>query len=394
MVNTRVKTNKSRWVVGVAMAAFLGAGCQVEKSANPLSPSVAGPIAGVTISRPNLLEPGPDWQILPRDQPVRLMFQNADSSGARALFYTLEVATDAEFKNIVFTRTRVEPGSGVTTFQLPDALAPGRTYWWRVRAEDGANVGEYSKPQSFTAVASVTLTAPTAVTPSGSITTLTPEFRVRAGNKTGPSERITYMLQVSNNTAFSSIAATFVVDEAGGETVIAQNYSFLNGRTYYWRVQARDTGESRAVSPWSAVKTFSVNVPLPPTPPPPGPPGGDDPPGGNGDWTQCGSTPGEAIVECVRRAVYRRSTTEEAFNVTKRVAWLLRGKGYGLLIKEGGENIISWKGYMFSISRVCLPNGQIYKILSDAGPNGENGAKWSDDGFVERDRYVPAINPD
>ena len=75
------------------------------------------------------------------------------------------------------------------------------------------------------------------------------------------------MLQVSNNTAFSSIAATFVVDEAGGETVVAQNYSFLNGRTYYWRVQARDTGESRAVSPWSAVKTFSVNVPLPPTPP-------------------------------------------------------------------------------------------------------------------------------
>ncbi len=135
----------------------------MEKSANPLSPSVAGPIAGVTISQPNLLEPGQDWQILPRDQPVRLMFQNADTSGARALFYTLEVASDAEFKNIVFTRTRVEPGSGVTTFQLPDALPAGRTYWWRVRAEDGANVGEYSKPMSFSAVAPVTLTAPTAV---------------------------------------------------------------------------------------------------------------------------------------------------------------------------------------------------------------------------------------
>ncbi len=399
-----VNMNKSCWVIGLAISAFVGAGCQVEKSANPLSPAVAGPIAGVTISAPNLLEPGPDWQILPRDQPVRLMFQNAGTSGGRALFYTLEVASDAEFKNIVFTRTRVEPGSGITTFQLPDALPAGRTYWWRVRAEDGANVGEYSKPQSFAAVASVTLTAPTSVTPSGSITTLTPEFRVRAGSKTGPYERITYMLQVSNNTAFTSIAATFVVDEAGGETVVAQNYSFLNGRTYYWRVQARDSSESRAVSPWSAVKTFLVNVPLPPTPPPPGGGGGDDdPPGGpTGDWNSCGSTPGKGIVECVRDAVYRRSTLENAFDVTKRVAWLLRGKGYGLLEKPGGENIITWKGSTVSISRVMLANGHIVKILSDAGPGGANGAGWSEcfspkndpECYVEPDRYVPAKQPE
>ncbi len=399
-----VNTNKSCWVIGLAISAFVGAGCQVEKSANPLSPSVAGPIAGVAISQPALLEPGQDWQILPRDQPVRLMFQNAGSSGARALYYTLEVATDAEFKNIVFTRTRVEPGTGpVTTFQLPDALPAGRTYWWRVRAEDGANIGEYSKPISFAAVAPVTLTAPTAVTPSGSITTLTPEFRVRAGNKTGPSERITYMLQVSNNTAFSSIAATFVVDEAGGETVVAQNYSFLNGRTYYWRVQARDSGESRAVSPWSAVRTFSVNVPLPPTPPPPGGGGGDDdPPGGpTGDWNSCGSTPGKAIVDCVRDRVYRRSTLENAFDVTKRVAWLLRGKGYGLLEKPGGENIITWKGDTVSISRIAMPSGKIIKILSDAGPGGSNGAGWSEcsdkgdlECYVEANRYVPAKQPE
>jgi len=390
-----VKRIESGWVIAVALTALLGAGCAVEKSSNPLSPSVAGPIAGVNISKPNPLEPGQGWQIQPRDQPLKVLFQNADTSGGRALYYTLEIATDAEFKSIIFTRTRLEPGSGTTTVQLPDALPAGRTYWWRVRAEDGANVGEYSQAVSFIAVAPVILGAPVASSPTGTITDLTPEFRVKAGSKLGPTDRVVYTVQVGNNQAFSSIAATFVVDEAGGETVIAQNYSFLNNTTYYWRVQSRDTGDSRAVSPWSSVVTFRTNEPVaPPPPPPPGPPGGDDPPGGNGDWTKCGSTPGEAIVECVRRAVYRRSTTEEAFNVTKRVAWLLRGKGYGLLIKEGGENIISWKGYMFSISRVCLPNGQIYKILSDAGPNGENGAKWSDDGFVERDRYVPAINPD
>ena len=72
------------------------------------------------------------------------MFQNADTSGARPLKYSFDVATDAAFKNIVFARTGVEPGSdGVTRFQLPDKLAAG-TYWWRTRAEDGANTGPYS----------------------------------------------------------------------------------------------------------------------------------------------------------------------------------------------------------------------------------------------------------
>ncbi len=64
-----------------AVSVLIGSGCQVSKSANPLSPSVAGPIAGSTISAPNLLEPGQDWQIHMRDQPVKLMFQNADTFG-------------------------------------------------------------------------------------------------------------------------------------------------------------------------------------------------------------------------------------------------------------------------------------------------------------------------
>ena len=33
------------------------AGCEAQKSSNPLSPSVAGPIAGVSITAPQLIEP-------------------------------------------------------------------------------------------------------------------------------------------------------------------------------------------------------------------------------------------------------------------------------------------------------------------------------------------------
>ena len=60
-----------------------------------------------------------------------------------------------------------------------------------------------------------------------------------------------------------------------------------------------------------------------------------------------------------------RETVEGAFEVTKRVAWALRGEGAGLLIKNGGENIVGWQGYSFAAARICYPDGHIYKVLTD-----------------------------
>jgi hypothetical protein len=197
-------------------------------------------------------------------------------------------------------------------------------------------------------------------------------------------------VQVANDPGFASIAAIFVNDDNGGSKTIFENYTFLNNHTYYWRVQARDLGDSQAVSAWSATKSFTTSLVIAP------PTGGG--PSGNGNWQSCGSTPGQLLVQCVRDAVYRNSTLDDAFAVTKRVAWLLRGTGAGLLIKNGGENIISWRGYSFSISRIAYPNGGIIKVLSDAGAGGTNGATWDTSlnrpGEVSPSLYLPAINPD
>jgi hypothetical protein len=75
----------------------------------------------------------------------------------------------------------------------------------------------------------------------------------------------------------------------------------------------------------------------------------------------------------------------------KRVAWLLRGGGGGLLLKPGGENIVTWNGRSYSASRMCYPDGHIYKLLSDVPTT--NGPSWQDDGFVDRSLYVAAIDP-
>ncbi|HUP38889.1 MAG TPA: hypothetical protein VM115_02125, partial [Vicinamibacterales bacterium] len=242
----------TKFIVGAAAIAALSA-CQVQKSANPLSPQVAGPIAGVVIAAPNLLEPGQDWEMRTRDQPIKLLFQNANSNGDRPLTYAFDLATDSAFKNIVFARTGVKPDAGPETrFQLPDRLAAG-TYWWRTRAEDGANASPYSPVKSFNVLAEVVVAPPIPSLPKNGelVDDLTPEFRVKGGARSGVTADLEYIVQVSNNSAFTSIAAIFTTKEQLPETRIDQNYAFLHDRTYYWRVRAWHTADGSEYSNWS-----------------------------------------------------------------------------------------------------------------------------------------------
>ena len=58
---------------------------------------------------------------------------------------------------------------------------------------------------------------------------------------------------------------------------------------------------------------------------------------------------------------------------------------------SGSENIVAWKGMSFSAARVCLPDGHIYKILSDVPTT--NAPSFQDNGYVDPGLYVPAIDP-
>jgi hypothetical protein len=98
------------------------------------------------------------------------------------------------------------------------------------------------------------------------------------------------------------------------------------------------------------------------------------------------------LVECIHGHVNPHNEYE-AFEVTKRVAWALRGEGAGLLIKTSGENIVPWKGYVFAAGRICYPDGHIIKVISDVGPGGANGPMWFDNGYVETKFYLPALDP-
>ena len=58
-------------------------GCEAKKSENPLSPSVAGPLAGVDITQPRLLEPTQGFKVKESQQPLKLVIENSTTSGVR-----------------------------------------------------------------------------------------------------------------------------------------------------------------------------------------------------------------------------------------------------------------------------------------------------------------------
>ena len=56
-------------------------GCQTTKSSSPTAPTVAGPIPGVTITAPVLIQPAQGFKFKESEQPIQLVIQNATTSG-------------------------------------------------------------------------------------------------------------------------------------------------------------------------------------------------------------------------------------------------------------------------------------------------------------------------
>lgn len=369
-----------------AFALLAATGCAAEKSSNPLTPTVAGPIPGVDISAPKVLTPAAS-KIPVDQQPVTLLAENASSSGVRPLTYMFEVATDTGFANKVFVREDVTPGDGGrTSLRLPDRLAPERSYYWRARAQDGANTGPFSAPGAFDVFTPIVINPPPLISPAinSVLSTVRPKFVFGNATRSGPTGAINYVIEVADSDFFTNKLGAWIVAEQAGQTSFDAPSDFAFSKVLFWHVRAFDPTTN---GPWSEIRSFQT-APQPVAPPPAGGGGGGGP---VGNWEACPTGDKQKLSECVVAAVNPAHTVEGAFEITKRIAWLLRGEGAGLLIKNGGENIVSWKGFSFAAARICYPDGHIYKVLSDVPTT--NGPSWQDNDFVDRSLYVPAIDP-
>src|SRR4051812_34570530 len=193
--------------VSVCTVVLASTACETSKSSNPLSPAVAGPIPGVQISAPKILEPVVGAKIAVDAQPLSLMIENASSNGVRPLSYVFEVATDTGFTNKVFVREGVAPGEGGrTALRLPDPLQTGRSYFWRAHAEDGANTGPFSPSANFNVFTPIVIQEPVLVQPAqnSTVTSLRPDFIVNNAAHSGPVGALAYTLEVADSFAFSN----------------------------------------------------------------------------------------------------------------------------------------------------------------------------------------------
>jgi hypothetical protein len=255
--------------------ALLVGACETSKSSNPLSPSIAGPIPWVNVSAPKVLEPPRGAQINTTEQPLTLLIENASSNGPRPLSYTFEIATDAECANKVFVREGITPGDGGrTALRLPDALQPERTYFWRVRAADGANSGPFVSG-TFSLYTPVIIDPPTPLAPVNWVilTTRRPELRVRNSTKSGPAGSLVYAFEVSRNDTYTQVVATMTDAEGPGETAVTLPAELDWATPYFWRARAYDSGHSSDLSRsgiFYTPKEPVVILPPPPTTPPPG----------------------------------------------------------------------------------------------------------------------------
>ena len=231
-----------RWLIVTAGLATL-TGC-TEKSRNPLSPNIAGPIAGVNLTAPLLVSPADGTLFEVDEQPVRVTFLNGESNGERPVSYNVTVSTTAEFTDMVHEATGIAPDpSGQTTYTLPAGLDAEQMYYWRAQADDGANASEASGANTFEVYTPVEIAAPQIQIPSGgsgggsgsgssggsgggSPTTLV--ITITAPVVSGPATNVQYELQVAKDQGFSQVVVS-LSGTINGNTVTIDVGSLFNG---------------------------------------------------------------------------------------------------------------------------------------------------------------------
>jgi hypothetical protein len=142
--------------------------------------------------------------------------------------------------------------------KLTQVLTSGRSYYWRAKAQDGANEGPFSAAATFEIVTPVVFEAPGLVGPhhTGTLTSMTPVFTWHNAARTGtPNGTVVYELQVSETSAFATNLGTSVNEAPAAQTSVTVSEGLKASTQYFWRVRARD---SIVTGPWSGVAIFTT----------------------------------------------------------------------------------------------------------------------------------------
>ena len=164
--------------------------------------------------------------------------------------YDIQVATDANFSNIVANVT----GNIGTNYNLNN-LATFTYHYWRVRGKNTTETGAWSDVWNFRTV-SDPIGTPTLSTPTNSATNVSISPTFQWSSVTGATN---YELQVSTSSNFT----TTLINETSLTSTSYAGSGLSNSTQYYWRARAKNSEQTGS---WSSVFNFTT-VPAAPIAP-------------------------------------------------------------------------------------------------------------------------------
>ncbi len=182
------------------------------------------------------------------------------SAGVAGVTYTLQIASDEDFTNIVYT------SASQTTLRLllpaADALPHGE-YWWRVNVSGQPELTEGVRRFSVTPALPP---APRLLSPVNRSTTgASPQYVAAEIADTTPAGPFSYQFQVAHDARFTQLAVDQTIPDGDVpvDNVELPAQSLSDG-LYYWRVRTLNT--YGAAGRWSAVYSFTLDTGAPRAP--------------------------------------------------------------------------------------------------------------------------------
>jgi hypothetical protein len=237
---------------------------------------------------------------------------------------------------------------------LPDALTPGRSYYWRAKGQDGANTGPYSAPAAFNLFTPVAFEPPAPLAPANNdkTTSLQPDFIWANAPRAGSPGPVSYSLEVSNVDSFATKLVAWQIDETdGAQTKFHAVTGFPANMQLFWRVRAY---EATALGPWSNTAVFRTPNIAAPAPGPAPSPGGPC-------YQQSSHL---AVLEC-RRKQWGHMDAGATLSFLRASAGDLnqgnfQGGPFALFRKTSGNNCGG-----LSCDIICSPGGGVWDVLYD-----------------------------
>jgi hypothetical protein len=241
----------------------VAAGCAKSSPTRPSDTGASSQVSaindaktGVTLTTPQPQTPTSGQRLKFADQPLTLTVKNGVTTGVTALTYTFQVASDAGFASVVYSKDGVAEGAGGQTSLNIDKLAGNKDYFWRVRAATSAVTGLFSAARAFNVGPEVVIQAPALASPSQN-GTLNGSASLVAMNaaKSGPAGQIFYRFEVSDSSSFANLVFVSTVAEQSGQTSVQMTARLTTNAAYFWRVQASDPANG-VTGPYSSVYSF------------------------------------------------------------------------------------------------------------------------------------------